>query len=63
MNETDFKILGKQNMIEKNKKLSMVIKVLSAVCLFFSFCYCKGTKNLEIVDNGEISFTNLGWII
>ena len=63
MNETDFKILGKQNMIEKNKKLSMVIKVLSAVCLFFSFCYCNGTKNLESVDKGQIIFTNLVWII
>lgn len=63
MNETDFKILGKQKMIEKNKKLSMVIKVLSAVCLFFSFCYCNGTKNLESVDKGQIIFTNLVWII
>lgn len=63
MNETDFKILEKQKIIEKNKKVSKEMKVLSAVCLFFSFCYCNGTKNLESVDKGQIIFTNLVWII
>lgn len=63
MNETDFKILGKQNKIEMNKKRSKGIKVLSAVCLFFSFCYCNGTKNLESVDKEQIVFTNVVWII
>ena len=49
--------------VEMNKKLSKVIKVLSAVCLFFSFCYCNGTKKLESVDKGQIVLTNLVWII
>lgn len=39
------------------------MKVLSAVCLFFSFCYCNGTKNLESVDKEQIVFTNTVWII
>lgn len=39
------------------------MKVLSAVCLFFSFCYCNGTKNLESVDKEQIVFTNIVWII
>lgn len=63
MNETDLKILGKQKIIEKNKKVSKEMKVLSAVCLFFSFCYCNGAKNLESADKGQIVFTNLVWII
>ena len=63
MNETDFKILGKQYKIEMNKKRSKGMKVLSAVCLFFSFCYCNGTKNLESIDKGQIVFTNIVWII
>ena len=63
MNETDYKILGKQNKIQMNIKRSKEMKVLSAVCLFFSFCYCNGTKNLESVDKGEIVLTNLVWII
>lgn len=64
MNETDYKILGKQNKIQMNIKRSKEMKVLSAVCLFFSFCYCNGTKkNLEIVDNGQSVLTNLVWII
>ena len=63
MNETDYKILGKQNKIQMNIKRSKKMKVLSAVCLFFSFCYCNGTKNLESVDKGQIVLTNLVWII
>ena len=64
MNETDYKILGKQNKIQMNIKRSKEMKVLSAVCLFFSFCYCNGTKKyIEIVDNGQIVLTNLVWII
>ena len=54
MSETDLKILGKQNKIEMNKKISKGMKVLSAACLFFSFCYCNGTKNLESVDKEQI---------
>ena len=46
MNETDYKILGKQNKIQMNIKRSKEMKVLSAVCLFFSFCYCNGTKKI-----------------
>ena len=63
MNETDYKILGKQNKIQMNIKRSKEMKVLSAVCLFFSFCYCNGTKKLESVDKGQIVLTNLVWII
>ena len=63
MNETNFLILGKQNKIEKNKKVSKFMKVLAAVCLFCSFCYCNGTKNLESVDKGQVVLTNFVWII
>ena len=63
MDETNYKIIAKLNKIEMNKKISKEIKVLSAVCLFFSFCYCNGTKKLESVDKGQIVLTNLVWII
>ena len=63
MNETDFKILGKQNKIQMNIKRSKEMKVLSAVCLFFSFLYCNATKKSESLDKGQIVLTNLVWII
>ena len=63
MDETNYKILGKLNKIEMNKKLSKEIKVLSAVCLFFSFLYCNATKKSESLDMGQIVLTNLVWII
>ena len=63
MNETNYKIIAQQNKIEINKKISKEIKVLSAVCLFFSFCYCNATKKSESLDKGQIVLTNLVWII
>lgn len=63
MNETNYKIIAKLNKIEMNKKISMGMKVLSAACLFFSFCYCNGTKNLESVDKGQVVLTSFVWII
>ena len=35
----------------------------SDACLFFSICYCLGTKNIENIDKGQVVLTNLVWII
>ena len=50
MNETTFRIMGLQTKIERNTKLSKQLKVLAGTCLFFSFCYCHGTKNIEMSE-------------
>ena len=63
MNEIDFRILGIHTKIERNKKLSKQLKVLAGVCLFFSFCYCHGTKSIENIDNDQALVTNIVWII
>jgi len=67
MNEIDSRILGLYTKIERNRKLSNQLKVLAGVCLFFSVCYCFGTKyiaeNIRSLDKDEIIVTNLIWII
>lgn len=63
MNEVDLKIMVLYTKIERNKKLSKQLKVLAGVCLFFSICYCLGTKNIENIDKGQVVLTNLVWII
>lgn len=63
MNEIDFRILGIHTKIERNKKLSKQLKVLAGVCLFFSICYCLGTKSIGDIDKNEALLTNIVWII
>lgn len=67
MNEMDFRILGLCTKIERNRKLSKQLKVLAAACLFFSLCYCFGSKNIaenvRNLDKDEVVATNLVWII
>ena len=63
MNEVALRIMGLYTKIERNKKLSKQLKVLAGVCLFFSICYCLGTKNIENIDKGQVVLTNLVWII
>ena len=63
MNEVDLRIMVLYTKIERNKKLSKQLKVLAGVCLFFSICYCLGTKNIENIDKGQVVLTNLVWII
>ena len=63
MNELSFRIMGLYIKIEKNKKLSNKLKILAGACLFFSFCYCHGTKSLENIDKGQALLTNIVWII
>ena len=63
MNEVALRIMGLYTKIERNKKLSKQLKVLAGVCLFFSICYCLGTKNIGNIDKGQIVLTNLVWII
>ena len=63
MNEIDFRILGLHTKIERNKKLSKQLKVLAGVCLFFSICYCLGTKSIGDIDKNEALLTNIVWII
>lgn len=31
--------------------------------MFFSLCYCGGTKNLETIDKSEAIMTNMVWIV
>ena len=63
MNDIDFRILSLYTKIERNAKLSKQLKVLAGVCLFFSICYCLGTKNIGNIDKGQVVLTNLVWII
>ena len=63
MNETAFRIMGLHTKIERNTKLSKQLKVLAGTCLFFSFCYCHGTKNIEMIDKSQALLTNIVWII
>ena len=63
MNETDLRIMGLYTKIERNKKLSKQWKVLAGVCLFFSICYCLGTKRIGNIDKGQALLTNIVWII
>lgn len=59
----DLRILSLYKKIDKNIKLSKQLKMLAAVCLFFSICYCQGSNNIENKDIGQIILTNLVWII
>ena len=63
MNEIDLRILGLQTKIERNTKLSKELKVLAGACLFFSICYCLGSKNIGNMDKSDVVLTNLVWII
>lgn len=63
MNESDFRILSLHTKIERNTKLSKQLKVLAGVCLFFSFCYCVGGKNLVNIEENQVVLTNFVWII
>lgn len=63
MNESDFRILSLHTKIERNTKLSKQLKVLAGVCLFFSFCYCVGGKNLVNIEESQVVLTNFVWII
>lgn len=63
MNEVALRIMGLYTRIERNKKLSKQLKALAGVCLFFSICYCLGTKNIGNIEKGQVVLTNLVWII
>ena len=63
MNEFTLRIMGLYTKIERNKNLSKQLKVLALVCLFFSICYCLGTKNIGNIDKSQVVVTNLVWII
>ncbi len=63
MNEIDFRILSLHTKIERNTKLSKQLKVLAFVCLFYSICYCLGTKKIGNIDKSQALATNLVWII
>lgn len=64
MNENNLRILGLQQKIENNKKLSKQLKVVAGVCLFSSGCYCLGAKNLgNAIDRANVILVNIIWII
>ena len=63
MKEVALRIMGLYTRIERNKKLSKQLKALAGVCLFFSICYCLGTKNIGNIEKGQVVLTNLVWII
>lgn len=63
MNEVALRIMGLYTRIERNKKLSKQLKALAGVCLFFSICYCLGTKNIGNIEKGQVVLTNLVWVI
>lgn len=48
--------------IQKLKKSSSELKILSGACLFFSLCYCYGTKSIENIGKGQALLTNIVWI-
>ena len=63
MNEVDLKIMGLYVKIERNIKLSKQLKVLAGVCLFFSICYCFGTKSIGNINKDQVLLTKIVWII
>lgn len=62
MNAKAFRIIGLHTKIEKLNKSSSKLKILSGACLFFSLCYCYGTKSIENIDKGQALLTNIVWI-
>ena len=63
MNVVTLRIMGLYTKIERNKKSSKQLKGLAGGCLFFSICYCLGTKNIGNIDKSQVVLTNLVWII
>lgn len=63
MNELSFRIMGLYKRIEKNNNLSNKLKMLAGASLFFTFCYCMGTKSIGNIDKSQALVTNLVWII
>ena len=63
MNENDLKIMGLYEKIKKNIDLSKQLKLLAGVCLFFSILYCRGSKSIGVITEGDVLATNIVWII
>ena len=63
MNVVTLRIMGLYTKIERNKKSSKQLKVLAGVWLFFSICYCLGTKSTGNIDKNQALLTNIVWII
>lgn len=63
MNENDLIIMGLHEKIKKNIELSKQLKLLAGVCLFFSVCYCRGSKNIGVITEADVLATNIVWII
>lgn len=60
MKEVHLRVMNYQERIQKNIGMSKTIKVLAAVCLFFSFCYSRGSVNLD--EENQIQ-ARVMWII
>ena len=63
MNEIALRIFGLHTKIARLKKTSNKFKIIAGACLFFSFCYCHGTKSIENIDKGQALLTNIVWFI
>lgn len=65
MRESDLRVWGLQTKIERRKKLSMQLKALAAICVFFSVMYCLGDKEVQrsTPTQSEALATNIVWII
>lgn len=63
MIENDLRIMGLHEKIKKNVQLSKQLKLLAGVCLFFSIFYCRGSKSIGVITEGEALVTNIVWII
>ena len=62
MNEIALRTMGLHKKIESNRNLSIKCKMLAGACLFFSICYCLGTKSIENIDKAQVILTNMVWI-
>ena len=63
MNKNDLRIMGLYEKIKKNIDLSKQLKLLAGACLFFFICYCRGSKSIGVITEGEVLETNIVWII
>lgn len=60
MKEVHLRVMNYQERIQKNTSMSKTIKALAGVCLFFSFCYSRGSVNLD--EENQIQ-ARVMWII
>ena len=63
MDYNTLRMLGLNEKLEKNKRLSSRLKVIAGGCLVLSFAYCAGSVIIEHLDKSEVKATNFVWIV